>query len=87
MEDAIAFAVVMATIVGSVLGGGFGLMAIRRRFSRGSVVEPAELRSVHEQLVQLQTAIDTMAVEVERISEGQRFTTKLLSEKSTQRGA
>jgi hypothetical protein len=32
-------------------------------------------------LERMETAIDSIAVEVERISEGQRFTTKLLSEK------
>lgn len=35
-------------------------------------------------LEQLQQAVDTIAVEVERISEGQRFVTKLLSERERQ---
>ena len=33
-------------------------------------------------LERMEQSLDTVAVEVERISEGQRFTTKLLSEKS-----
>ncbi len=85
MQDAIAFAIVMATIVGTVLGSGFGLLALKHRFGRQANVDPVQLRSVQDQLTQLQTAIDTMALEVERISEGQRFTTKLLSEKSPRR--
>ncbi len=35
---------------------------------------------VMERLERMEQAIDSIAVEVERISEGQRFTTKLLSE-------
>ena len=35
---------------------------------------------VTNRLERIERAIDAMAVEVERISEGQRFTTKLLSE-------
>lgn len=33
-------------------------------------------------LARLQSSVDAIAIEVERISEGQRFTTKLLSERS-----
>ena len=33
-------------------------------------------------LVRIEQAVDAIAVEVERISEGQRFTTRLLSEQS-----
>lgn len=40
-------------------------------------VIPAEVTS---RLERMEQAIDSIAVEVERISEGQRFTTKLLSE-------
>ena len=35
-----------------------------------------------DRLSRMEQAIDTMAVEMERISEGQRFTTKLLSERA-----
>ena len=37
---------------------------------------------VTARLERMEQAIDSIAVEVERISEGQRFTTKLLSERS-----
>jgi Na+/glutamate symporter len=36
---------------------------------------------VTERLERMEHAIDSIAIEVERISEGQRFTTKLLSER------
>jgi hypothetical protein len=44
------------------------------------VLPQADLREIRDGLGQLQQAIDAIAVEVERLSEGQRFTTKLLSE-------
>jgi FtsZ-binding cell division protein ZapB len=40
------------------------------------------MKELIERLAKIEQAIDTIAVETERISEGQRFTTKLLSEKS-----
>ena len=49
--------------------------AIDRSKQRASV--PPELSS---QLTQLTQAVDAIALEVERISEGQRFTTRLLAE-------
>jgi hypothetical protein len=38
-------------------------------------------REVTERLERMEQAIDSIAIEVERISEGQRFTTKLLAER------
>lgn len=43
-------------------------------------VPPAELARIEERLNRIEQAIDSIAVETERISEGQRFTTKLLAE-------
>jgi hypothetical protein len=42
---------------------------------------------VAARLERMEQAIDSVAVEVERISEGQRFTTKLLSEGRSASGA
>lgn len=41
----------------------------------------AQLDRLEARLVETQRAVETMAVEVERIAEGQRFTTRLLSER------
>lgn len=41
----------------------------------------ADQAAVQQRFDQLQQAVDTIAVEVERISEGQRFVTKILSER------
>lgn len=40
-----------------------------------------ELERLEGQLRDIQQSVDAIAVEVERVSEGQRFTTKLLSER------
>jgi len=65
--------------VAAILLGLPIVRALARRMDRGSVAQkvPAELSG---QLAQLTQAVDAIAVEVERISEGQRFTTRLLSE-------
>jgi hypothetical protein len=52
-----------------------------KRLARGSV-RPASLsREATERLERMEQAIDTVAIEVERISEGQRFVTKILAER------
>jgi hypothetical protein len=53
--------------------------AYARRIEREPSGVPPELQA---RLARMEQAIDTIAVEIERISEGQRFTTKLLSERS-----
>ena len=51
-----------------------------RRMERGPATASIP-PDVSARLERMETAIDTIAVEIERISEGQRFTTKLLSER------
>lgn len=43
---------------------------------------PPSLAGVEERLGRIEQAVDAIAIEVERVSEGQRFATKLLSERS-----
>ena len=40
---------------------------------------------VHARLERIEQAVDAIALEVERISEGQRFTTRLLAERASDR--
>jgi hypothetical protein len=80
--DAITFAVVCATIVGTVgclvaIGIGARIMLLRaKRLGQGLSLSEGRLQH-------LEQAIDAIAVEVERISENQRFTTKLLAERDS----
>jgi hypothetical protein len=55
-----------------------------RRVERESIAPPPQLSSdITVRLERMEQAIDSIAVEVERISEGQRFTTKLLADRGT----
>jgi hypothetical protein len=45
-------------------------------------IADARLDEILNRLGRLETSLDAAAVEIERISEGQRFTTRLLSEKA-----
>ena len=55
---------------------------IDKRAQRLGSGDPAAQARVEERLNHLATAVDAIALEVERISEGQRFTTKLLTDSS-----
>lgn len=67
---------VIAIVVGFPLA-----RAHAKRMERG--IDPKMLpNDLTERLTRMEQAIDSMAVEIERISEGQRFTTKLLSERA-----
>ncbi|HEY2897299.1 MAG TPA: hypothetical protein VGJ12_09190 [Gemmatimonadaceae bacterium] len=54
--------------------------AIARKMDR-EALQPKMPPEIMGRLERMEQAIDSIAVEVERISEGQRFTTKLLSER------
>lgn len=69
--------VFLLVIIGAVVGG---LKVLKRR--------PPERAALDENRLQhLEQAVDAIALEVERISEGQRFTTKLLAERQGEKAA
>lgn len=75
---AVVFLVSLATVIRSVAAMFFSW---RRSHSGADFTSP----SLNDaRLSRLEQAVDAIAVEVERISEGQRFTTKLLSEQARQ---
>ncbi len=45
-----------------------------------AIAAPADLKEIRDGLARMEQAIDAIAIEVERLSEGQRFTTRLLAE-------
>lgn len=73
------FAMVAIIIVGLPLA-----RAIARRIDRTTPTAPAIPKEVRDQLQQISQSVDAIAIEVERISEGQRFTTKMLADKQPQ---
>jgi hypothetical protein len=72
----VIFGGIIATTIGYQIS-----RAIRARMERPSLSR-SDLADVKSHLERLEQAVDSIAIEVERISEGQRFTTKLLSERA-----
>jgi hypothetical protein len=68
---AIVFIIASATVAGSWFAN---------RAKRLAPQDTAAQARIEERLNQLTNAVDAIAIEVERISEGQRFTTKLLAD-------
>ena len=56
------------------------IRALSRRFLEPRPVAPALPADVLARLERIEQAVDSIAIEVERVSEGQRYTTRLLSE-------
>ncbi|MBI2409310.1 MAG: hypothetical protein HYV19_13520 [Gemmatimonadetes bacterium] len=56
--------------------------ALARRLEAGARGAPPGLLGVEERLDRIERSVESIAVEVERVSEGQRFVTKLLAERS-----
>ena len=68
------FAMVTIVAIGTPLVRG-----LVKRWERNDAT-PAVPSDVSARMERMEHAIDAIAVEIERISEGQRFTTKLLAE-------
>lgn len=67
------FAIIGATVLGVA-------RAFFNRSNRRAIPTPAADPLLQERLDRLESAIQAIAIETERIAEGQRFTTKLLSQ-------
>ena len=79
--DTLEFAQVMTVIVMSTAGFVAIALATRLLWNRGSSVKARrEVGYDEERQQRLETAVDAIAIEVERISEAQRFMVGLLSE-------
>jgi hypothetical protein len=76
--------VIAAPIVVLVLAGlGYARMAFRHREKMASLgASPATNPVLEARLARIEEAVETIAVEVERMGEGQRFVTKLLAERA-----
>lgn len=86
--DKIAENIVPVTgIIGSLFLLPLALAFARLMWKRASAPAPAIDSAAHQRLAHLQQAVDTIAIEVERISEGQRYVTRVLSERGLGAGA
>jgi hypothetical protein len=84
MENAQITSIVLASIVCGTIAIGLVAQAWaagRSRGGPGGGSMPKRLDALEERLYRLEQAIDTVALEVERGSEAQRFTARLLAER------
>jgi len=71
----VLFIMIPITVIGAPIA-----RAIARRIERGAGSDSQSLpNDVGARLERMEQAIDAIAIEVERIAEGQRFTSKLLA--------
>lgn len=84
-EDIIAIVGFFTTAI--IIAIGLPLVrGLVRRWDR-KPVEPALSADTAARLERIEQAVDAMAIEVERIAEGQRFVTRLMSEQAQERAA
>lgn len=80
-EDIVAIIGIFMVVPLAVIAWPIARAYARRLESQpGAPAIPAEVQA---RLERMEQALDSIAIEVERISEGQRFTTKLLSERGS----
>ena len=74
----------VAVLVPAIIGATIVLFPLARawarRLDRGTVAPPLSSPDVTHRLERIENAVEAMAVEVERISEGQRFLTRVMSD-------
>ncbi|HEV7594146.1 MAG TPA: hypothetical protein VGO33_04035 [Gemmatimonadaceae bacterium] len=73
-------AVTTIAIVAIVAGGSYRLLKMWLQRPEGLSIPQADLKEIRDGIGHLHQAVDAIAIEVERLSEGQRFTTKLLAD-------
>jgi hypothetical protein len=64
---------------------GFPVIRLITKWLEPKPVPPRELSAINGRLERIETAVDSIALEVERISEAQRFSARLQSEQQMAR--
>ena len=83
-EDVLMAAGFFFTVIVIVIGLPLVRAYVRQK-ERTPVLTPADVDR-DQRLARIESAVETMAVEIERISEGQRFVTRLLAERERPSG-
>ncbi len=79
------FSILTGGAVATTLIVTVGRFFTRRREGGAGALGEGSVARLDDRLQRMEQGIDAMAVEIERISEGQRFTTRLLSERTGDR--
>jgi hypothetical protein len=77
MDDIVAIVGFFGTIIIVTLGVPLVRAYVRKQDAQSQLNVP----HIDERLSRIENAIEAMSIEVERISEGQRFVTRLLAER------
>src|SRR5436305_9562607 len=77
------FSWVIARLV--TIGLGFPIVRLITKWLEPRPIPPRELSTIDGRLEKIEAAVDAIALEVERISESQRFTARLQSEQQSAR--
>lgn len=80
--EAAQISIAFFVVIGAIIIGLPIMRALGRRIERGAPVAAPIPVEVRNQLLQISQSVDAIAIEVERISEGQRFAAKLLADRS-----
>lgn len=78
---------IVAVVFFVVVLGPLSIAFARRIMRRGTPALPPAWNETPERLGRLEQAVDTVAIEIERISENQRFLTRVLAERERVAGA
>lgn len=75
--------IVIAGVIGITISISMVAMAVARMVSsrRRRELPESSLARIEERMERMEMAIDAIATEVERVAEGQRFTSRLLTER------
>jgi hypothetical protein len=86
MDENIA-RIIIAGVIGVTISISMIAMAVSKMVSsrRRKEMPESSVARLEERLERMEMAIDAMATEVERVAEGQRFTTKLLADRQVER--
>ena len=86
MDEEIA-RIIIAGVIGITISISMVAMSIAKIVSsrRRKELPESSVARLEQRLERMEQAIDAMATEVERVAEGQRFTTKLLADRQVER--
>lgn len=83
MEGHFLAEVIQTALVSGTFLTAFAIFMFTRR--KKVAADPQAIADVSARLERIEEAVDAIAIEVERVSEGQRFTSRLLAESDRSR--
>jgi hypothetical protein len=81
LPDIIELVLVLAAFPAAGLLSYYGFVKVRRLAREDSATPDARSHALEDRLTRIEHAVDAIAIEVERGSEAQRFTARLLAER------